>query len=174
MVNRARPRQCPPGGPRFVSPYDRHRKDGNAERASKAERARLESLKPAIQTPPAFGENHDGLTGLKEPHAFTGGPRVRRLDLDGKRAKPTDQPCEPVDTEQDVPGHVVHAPAYRNGDQHWVRKRHVVRNDDHRPGSGDVVNPFETNTEIGSRTEPQGGAEHIKDRRPHASILPWG
>src|SRR5260221_10197615 len=104
------PRQCPPGRPRFVPSHDRHREERNTEGAGKAEGPWLESLKPSIHTPPAFGEDHNGLTGLEEPHAFTGRLRVRRLDLHWKRTKPTDQPCEPVDTEKDVPCHVVHAP----------------------------------------------------------------
>ena len=157
-----------------MASYDRHRKERNAEGAGETEGPGLESLKPAIETPPAFGEDHDGLTGLKEPHAFTGGLRVSRFELDGKCAEPSDQPREPMDTEEHVPGHVVYPPTNRDGDQHWVRIRHVVRNDDQRPGSGDVVNPFETNTEISPRAEPHGGAEHIEDRRSHTAILPWG
>ena len=155
-----------------MSSHDRHREDWNTEEAREPKGARLESLEATIETAPALGEDHDGLTGLQEPHAFTSGLRISRLDVDGKRTQATNQPGEPEDPEQYVPGHVVHRPANRNGDQDRVRIRHMVRNDDHWSGSWDVVHPFEANAEVGACAEPYGRTEHIQDRRSHVSILP--
>jgi hypothetical protein len=168
----ARPRQCSPRRPGLVSSHDRHRKDWNTKGAREPKGARLESLEPAIETPPALREDHDGLTGLQEPHAFTSGLRISRLDVDGKGTQATNQPGEPEDAEQYVPSHVVHRPANWNGDQDRVRVRHMVRHDDYGAGGRDVVHPFEANAEVGARAEPHGRAEHVQDRRSHVSILP--
>jgi len=155
-----------------VSSNDRHWKNGNTQGAREPKSAGLESLKPAIEAASSLGKDHDGLTTLEQPHAFPGGLRVGRLDVHGKRAKAADQPGEPENAEQYLPGHVVHGPADRDGDQNRVRVRHVVRNDDHRSRGGDVVHPFEANAEVGARAEPHGGADHVQDRRSHVPILP--
>ena len=155
-----------------MSSYDRHRKDRNTEGAREPKRAGFESLEPAIETASTLGKDHDGLTGLQEPHAFTGGLRISRLDVDGERTQATYHPCEPEDAEQYLPGHVVHRSTNRNGDQNRIRIRYMVWDDDQGTGGRDVVNPFEADAEVGARAEPHGRAQHVQDRRSHGSILP--
>jgi len=161
------------GRPGFMSARDRHWKHGGSEGAGESEGARFESLESAIRTSPALGKDHDCLAAQEQAHRLARGLGIRRLDLHRERAKAADQPREPWHPEQRIPGHVIHWPAYRDGDQHRISVGHVIRHDDQRPGGRDMTSSVETDAKIGARAEPHTGPKHIQEWGAHSSIMPW-
>jgi hypothetical protein len=165
-------RQPAAGRPGLVRADDGHGHDGHAERAGQPERAEAEALDPPVEAPAGLGEDHDRLPRAQEAHRGPGGARVGGVDVHRKGAQPANQPGEAAHAEQGAPRHVVDGPAHRNGREHRVGKRDMVRHDEERARGGNVVDPFEADAEVEAGSEPDdrpGGVDH---GRAHGPIVP--
>ena len=120
----------------------------------------------------AFGKDHHRLAGLEQSYRLPGRARVGRVDLDREGPETANEPGEPGDPEERVPGHEVYGEANGNTDEDGIGVGDVIRGDDEGTVGGNMLRSLEADLPIDTRPEVDERADSVQDGRAHAMSVP--